>query len=453
MANTLKNLGNLFADVKTRTIFLVTGGILLTAIIVGVIGFSRSGNQGQAASTVIGPGNITSIPGTANVSPQVAQVQSSLNTQRYNQALEQGKSAMPSVIGVGGTGSTKSDVFFASNTPTTTTTKPKNSGIENGTVIQTASSTAAEEQAAAQKTVASQNTLSTQDEQARQQAQQKLTDGMTSQAKAALAAWGGGQSGTPTQTYVGSSSSLDKNANGTTGTTSTTGTANTPSTSSTKAPKGPAVIKAGDVMFALLTTAVNSDEPGPVMAVIVGGDYKGSKLVGGLDQPQAITGTNGPFGVTLRFRTMNIPEETNSISITAVAIDPDTARTALANDVDHHYLYRYGSLFASSFLEGYGNAIQSSGSVTVNNTDGSSTQFNQQLNPKQTFLAALGEVGQQWGQQLGDSFNRPNTITVNPGISIGILFLADVTLDETSFEPIEPIKAPNVMAASPMKKP
>ena len=42
--------------------------------------------------------------------------------------------------------------------------------------------------------------------------------------------------------------------------------------------------------------------------------------------------------------------------IDAFAIDLATARTALASDVDHHALERWGSLLAASFLEGYGNA-------------------------------------------------------------------------------------------------
>ncbi len=44
----------------------------------------------------------------------------------------------------------------------------------------------------------------------------------------------------------------------------------------------PPMIKAGTIMFAVLDTAVNSDEPGPILATMVSGKYKGAKLIGRL---------------------------------------------------------------------------------------------------------------------------------------------------------------------------
>ena len=58
----------------------------------------------------------------------------------------------------------------------------------------------------------------------------------------------------------------------------------------------------------------------------------------------------------LNFSLLSIPQIINSVSISAVAIDPYTAHTALSGDVNNHYLLRYGSLFASSFLQGYAQA-------------------------------------------------------------------------------------------------
>jgi hypothetical protein len=40
--------------------------------------------------------------------------------------------------------------------------------------------------------------------------------------------------------------------------------------------------------------------------------------------------------------------------------------------------------------------------------------------------AALGEVGKKWGEAISGYFNRPNTVTVDSGTGIGLLFLADV---------------------------
>jgi len=181
------------------------------------------------------------------------------------------------------------------------------------------------------------------------------------------------------------------------------------------------IIKAGTVLFGIMDTAVNSDENGPILATVVSGKYQGSKLIGSFQhggQQEAIV---------VSFTQMSIPKATNSFSVQAVAIDPDTARTALASDVDRHYLLRYGSLFASAFLTGYANAIQQQGSTTTTSPlTGATTTSYPPLDNRQIFLSALGQVGTQWGQATRTYFNTPYTVTVDQGAAIGVLFLSDI---------------------------
>jgi intracellular multiplication protein IcmE len=165
-----------------------------------------------------------------------------------------------------------------------------------------------------------------------------------------------------------------------------------------------------------------------VLATLVTGPYKGTMLVGSIQEAKQVTGIR-PKALILAFNSMNIPDQPKSVSVNAVAIDPDTARTALASNVDSHKAERYGALFTSSFMQGYGNAITQAGSTTFNNSDGSQTQVLQQLSPQQEIFAGLGEVGNRWGQELSESFKRPNTITIDPGLSVGILFMADVAIE------------------------
>lgn len=192
---------------------------------------------------------------------------------------------------------------------------------------------------------------------------------------------------------------------------------------------GQVIIKAGTILFAVLDTAVNSDEPGPVMATVTQGPFKGAKVVGNMQFAKQPSGSgNRPDKVVLNFSTLNLPEFPKSLMIKGVAIDPDTARTALATDVDHHYLLRYGSLFAASFMTGYARVITSEGTVqTTNMATGSTTTTSPQLSTRQQIFAALGQVGQQFGQAASTYFNSPNTITVDAGTGIGLLLLEDVT--------------------------
>jgi type IV secretory pathway VirB10-like protein len=192
-----------------------------------------------------------------------------------------------------------------------------------------------------------------------------------------------------------------------------------------KVAPGP-LFKAGDVIYGVMDTSVNSDEPGPVLATVIEGPYRGAKVLG------TITATPQPGGqppekVTLNFSSINIPTRPASVPISAVAIDPETARTALATDVDHHYLLRYGTLFASSFLTGYAKVITSMGTTQTTAQNGlATTTITPQVSTRQQLFAALGQVGTAWGQATSSYFNIPPTITVEAGTGIGILFLADV---------------------------
>ncbi len=181
------------------------------------------------------------------------------------------------------------------------------------------------------------------------------------------------------------------------------------------------LIKAGTIIYAILDTAVNSDYPdSPVLATVVSGPYKGAKLLGKL----AIT--QGQDRVSLTFKLMNKEEWSAGKSINAYAIDPDTARTALASNVNYHYFLRYGSLFASSFLSGYASAVSSSGATTSLSVTGSTTT-NPVLSPSSKLMVGLGEVGKTLSKAAQSYSNTPPTVKIDPGVSLGILFMSDVS--------------------------
>lgn len=255
------------------------------------------------------------------------------------------------------------------------------------------------------------------DAQKLQQDQQQLSSAMTAQQNLLFAAW----SASPTQQYVEGTKDEKgegEGAGGGRGALMVGGPGGRgPSGGRGDAGDCKSFITAGTILFAVLNTAVNSDEPGPVMATIVGTHFKGGKLLGSL----VVQGDK----VMLTFNVMTLSDKGKSIPINAVAIDPCTARTALSSDTDHHYLLRYGSLFAASFMQGYGQAIQQSGAVVVSN--GLNTVTNMPtLSPKGQALAALGTVGQAWGQATRPLFNTPPTVRVYSCTGLGILFLQDV---------------------------
>ena len=192
------------------------------------------------------------------------------------------------------------------------------------------------------------------------------------------------------------------------------------SKSGSAANEGP-TIKAGSVLFAVIDTSIDSDEDTPIMARIVAGDLNGSKLLG--------TFTRKHKKLLITFTMLSSPDYPKSIALNAVAIDPNTARTAIDGRVNSHYLLRYGTLFASSFLQGMSQGIMNQG-VSSDCLFGGfgCTLKPTPLSVNQQIAVGLGQVGTAYSQHMGQSFNRPPTIRIGAGTGVGVLLMSDLTL-------------------------
>jgi intracellular multiplication protein IcmE len=262
------------------------------------------------------------------------------------------------------------------------------------------------------------------DQQYQQKIQQKIGQ-MTGAANQALQGWKTGFS----QAKVGSwSDDKEKSGNATESSIKNIkrmrSATDVEGSSSSAGPGHPPVIHAGEILFAVLDTSVNSDQPGPILATIVAGRFNGAKLIGSFTRPD-----NGDK-LVISFNMMSVPGASKTTSINAYAIDPSTARTALASRVNHHYLSRYGSLFAATFIEGFGNAFQSAGTtVTIGGTGGVTTTTVANgvgRSVLENAVIGLSTVGQNWGQVAMRNVNTPVTIDLFSGTGLGILFTQDI---------------------------
>lgn len=439
MGTRMKNIAGLFSNLRTRNIIILTGIILLLVVIVGIVGLRRGTSESDSKASF---GKMPSVKATgelAEVSPEIQSMVESLDEQRYEEAKKSRKSALPTFLGSGKMSVNEQDANALKKgeqdagvaNANAANLAPEYAGLtpEQIAILRANGVDPTKAQIPVKSSAQSMDAQRlAQNAKEMDQVKQQVIQNMQRQTKALMLSWTG-ETGTPKQYYQEVEIKEEKITSAKQSSTTILTDKEKLELANANANE-PAAIKAGDIVFAVLNTAINSDEPGPILATVVTGPYRGAKLIGGLQQTRDIPGTNGPTAVTLTFNNMNVPALPRTISINAVAIDPDTARTAIASDVDHHYFLRYGTLFASSFLEGYGSAITDAGEVIINNPAGGSTEFKQKLTGKQEFLAALGNVGQQWGEQMGDTFNRPNTIYVNSGLSLGILFLTDVTIKE-----------------------
>ena len=173
----------------------------------------------------------------------------------------------------------------------------------------------------------------------------------------------------------------------------------------------------GDKDFAIIEGELNSDIKSPVLAKILSGPLKGGRLLGEF--------TLDNDHVTIRFNKLSYKQ--NSIAINAIAIDPDKFQVGLADFVDRHLVTRYGSLFATSFLEGVFEAIKRN--PVVYSTGNTNVQEASQLSRKEQMLQAAGKTGQAFTPFAKQYFNKPTTVKLNQGRGIGVLFIDKVIIN------------------------
>ena len=180
----------------------------------------------------------------------------------------------------------------------------------------------------------------------------------------------------------------------------------------------PAVlIPAGKGVYARTKLAANSDTGGPVVVTAESGPIAGDDMIGTFSR------RDDRLVVTLTSITLQNGEQR---SIDALVIAPDSMETAVASDVDQHYVARFVLPVAAAFVAGLGQAIeQSNATVAVSPFGGYTAQnhlnFNQQLG------VAGGAAGTQLQQLFLQNAPKGPTIKLAAGVNVGVVFLKPLT--------------------------
>lgn len=184
------------------------------------------------------------------------------------------------------------------------------------------------------------------------------------------------------------------------------------------------IVAAGDIEYAQLLTEANSDVPGPVLALLVSGPLKGSKVIG------TFKVKNDKY-LTLEFDTVVVDRK--SVDITAIALDPDTTLPGMATEVDHRYLQRVVLPAAAAFVEGFTEAISESGSTNITiDTGGTSTSTtNEDKNTEQEVATGFQEAGEEIRDIIDDINDDVKVLVkIHAGTPIGILFTEPVVAED-----------------------
>ena len=193
-----------------------------------------------------------------------------------------------------------------------------------------------------------------------------------------------------------------------------------PATSGEADSASPSLVRPGDLIYGVFNIRMQSDLPGPVLGELVQGRFKGYKVIGAFER---IEHRNL---MALRLTRLVSPDGTVT-QIDGYALHPDTTLPAMATDVDRHLLARTGGLLGAAFLagvQGYGEAIERSGTVGVDTGDGTVTTVTDDFTSDDLARIAAGRAAGALSplmDHLTRTLMQPNTITVAAGTPFVLL--------------------------------
>lgn len=177
------------------------------------------------------------------------------------------------------------------------------------------------------------------------------------------------------------------------------------------------LLPAGEIVYAQLITEANSDAPGPVLAELVSGPLKGSRILGAFEVQNDL--------LTLNFNTVVVKDK--SLAIEAVAVDPGTTLPAMATEVDHRYLRKVLLPAAAAFVEGMASAIAESGRTSITVTGETVSSSTGEASNDQEVATGIAEAGEEIGEILDEEADKTQTLVrIESGTPMGILFLQPV---------------------------
>jgi hypothetical protein len=183
------------------------------------------------------------------------------------------------------------------------------------------------------------------------------------------------------------------------------------------------IVPAGSIAYAQLLTELNSDIMGPALVQILSGPFAGGRAIGKVKVKEEFNEY-----MVLTFTTL--VKDGVSYKMNGIAMDENTTLTGQATDVDHHYLDRIILPAAAKFVEGYGGAIAKTGSTVAPPTGQGAepiTVAQPKPTPKESLFKGLEESTKTIGQIIGKGAERPVTVKIAKGTTMGIFFVDPVT--------------------------
>lgn len=175
----------------------------------------------------------------------------------------------------------------------------------------------------------------------------------------------------------------------------------------------------GKRYYSVLNIGVNTDEISPTTATVIeGGDLIGAEFI-------AETPTRAGEKAVVIFNSMSVGGK--DYSVRAIALDPDTQRSGLADNVNRHIMERYLKLGIASFVDGYAESLQDS-TTTISPEGSTTTKTNSVPDGATQTKIAIGKTGEAFVPAFEDEFKRPPTVEVYSNREVVVMLLDPIEL-------------------------
>lgn len=197
----------------------------------------------------------------------------------------------------------------------------------------------------------------------------------------------------------------------------------TPANDSSTKTKSEMFIKSGEKAFISIETAIDTDEPSPILGQILTGPASGLTVIG--------KATHNPDDtISIAFDQLNMKDGT-SMKIEAFAIDPETGRTAVAGAVNHKIFERFVLPAIAGGMAAYGQDMQQAGMQQIMSPLAGTTMTTYVLSPAQIAEAAAASgVGTLSNNLNAVAAKAQPEVTTKSNLGLQIIFMKEVVIQK-----------------------
>lgn len=179
------------------------------------------------------------------------------------------------------------------------------------------------------------------------------------------------------------------------------------------------VIAAGQIYYGQTLLEANSDVPSSVLAQVVSGPLKGWRLIG------EFTVLEDAEKLAITFN-IAVNDEGKQYDVDAIMLNPKTTLPAMRTYINRRWIRRVILPAASSFIEGFAQAIEDSGRTSVTVSGETVIQEDQELSNDQEVAAGVSEAADELTEIIDDYAEVQPLIIIKAGTPVGIFFTENV---------------------------